>query len=245
MQKLKSFFKKEAAVYLAANDLQDSRASASFQAFLFVLALAIMLAVNQYVKSVSNFSMLYTDILGIKKVDRFIQLMHFMLSNAFSFGLLSVPILLLFKPLRKALSLPSKKVLPIVFLGCLLAIGIGFVASFIPSFQTKYPFYKTDSLSLFLLIELAYFVHLFFVEWMFRGVMVRPLIRIMGTNAFLFNAMAYMLFHIGKPPLELLSSFFGGFLLAYLSFRWKSLWPAFLWHACLALSLDFILFFNG
>lgn len=76
-------------------------------------------------------------------------------------------------------------------------------------------------------------------EWFFRGFMLFGLKKIMPAwGAALVQAALFCALHYGKPPIELISSFFGGLILAAVAFRYKSVLPCFLVHFLISAAND-------
>jgi membrane protease YdiL (CAAX protease family) len=83
---------------------------------------------------------------------------------------------------------------------------------------------------LFLLLSLI--VYMFVWEWFFRGFLLFGVAQGCGSiMAILLQAALFGVAHIGKPPLEMVSSFIGGAVLGVLCWREKSFAPAFYAHA--------------
>jgi membrane protease YdiL (CAAX protease family) len=81
-------------------------------------------------------------------------------------------------------------------------------------------------------------------EWFFRGFMLNGLKKIMPiVLAAVLQAGLFCVLHLGKPPIETISSFFGGCLLAFVAIRCKSMLPCFLIHWLISMSFDFIVLF--
>jgi membrane protease YdiL (CAAX protease family) len=76
-------------------------------------------------------------------------------------------------------------------------------------------------------------------EWFFRGFLLFGLKKIMPAwAAALIQASLFCLLHWGKPPIELISSFFGGLVLAGVALRYKSVLPCFLVHFLISAAND-------
>ena len=81
-------------------------------------------------------------------------------------------------------------------------------------------------------------------EWFFRGFMLNGLKKIMPVVlAAIVQAGLFCILHLGKPPIETISSFFGGCLLAFVAIRCKSMLPCFLIHWLISMGFDFIVLF--
>jgi membrane protease YdiL (CAAX protease family) len=109
-----------------------------------------------------------------------------------------------------------------------------------PEFRAKYPLYQGAgrSLGAFLAYEAAYV--LYFVGWesFFRGFLTLGLARTLGVWSAFVQMLPFVVLHLGKPHLEVMSSVFGGVLLGVLALRTGSFWYGFLIHAATAVTLD-------
>jgi hypothetical protein len=84
------------------------------------------------------------------------------------------------------------------------------------------------------LYELFYGLDFFNVELMFRGFMVIGLISYLGRDAVLPMAVIYCSIHFGKPPVEAISSLFGGYVLGAIAYQTRSVWGGVIVHMGLA-----------
>jgi len=76
-------------------------------------------------------------------------------------------------------------------------------------------------------------------EWYFRGFLLYGLKRVMPTvAAVLIQAAAFALLHYNKPPIEVVSSFFGAILLAGVALRYRSFLPCFFLHWAISAAFD-------
>jgi membrane protease YdiL (CAAX protease family) len=76
-------------------------------------------------------------------------------------------------------------------------------------------------------------------EWFFRGFLLFGLKKIMPAwVAGFVQASLFAALHYGKPPIELISSFFGGLLLAGVALRYRSVLPCFLVHFLISAAND-------
>lgn len=67
-------------------------------------------------------------------------------------------------------------------------------------------------------------------EFFFRGFLLSVLGRLVGPNAILIQAVPFALAHLGKPPLETLTTIFGGAYFGFVAWRSRSFLYAFLLH---------------
>lgn len=90
----------------------------------------------------------------------------------------------------------------------------------------------TTGAASFLFLTLSLVVYMFVWEWFFRGFLLFGVAQGLGCVAAIFlQATLFGVAHIGKPPLEMYSSFLGGAVLGVLCWREKSFAPAFYAHA--------------
>ena len=106
-------------------------------------------------------------------------------------------------------------------------------ASFFEDFQHTYPRYKPwhtgaafdwPFWKMGLVYEVAYGLNLLFTEYMFRGMLVVGLARILGKDAILPMVAAYAFLHFGKPLFETLGSIFGGYILGVIALNSRNIW---------------------
>lgn len=79
-------------------------------------------------------------------------------------------------------------------------------------------------------------------EFFFRGFLLFGLRKQFGEFSIVLQAVPFALFHIGGPPIEVISSFFVGLLLGHIAYRTNSFLPCFLIHWAMG-SLLFALIF--
>ena len=76
-------------------------------------------------------------------------------------------------------------------------------------------------------------------ELFFRGALVFIFVRFLGPKAIYPIAVTYCVCHFGKPPVEAISSFFGGYILGVISFKSENIWGGVVLHAGIALLMEF------
>jgi len=120
------------------------------------------------------------------------------------------------------------------------------MASFTAPFQRTYPFYKLASRSWsdFLLWEALYGVQFVALEIFFRGFMLHPLKRSLGTHAIFAAALPYCMFHYNKPIAEVLGAAVAGIVLGTLSLRTRSIWCGAMIHISVAVTMDSLSLFH-
>ncbi len=116
------------------------------------------------------------------------------------------------------------------------------VVSFSEDFQSYYPFYSKAHRSLweFVVWESFYIAQFFSLEFFFRGFMIQPLRKEMGSSAIFAMMIPYVLIHIGKPMIECFAAIIAGIVLGTLAMKTRSIWSGFLIHVTVALSMDIL-----
>ncbi len=122
----------------------------------------------------------------------------------------------------------------------LLMLPLLIAASFLPSFQSKYPFYKDAGLSLthFVIYELCYGVQFASLEAFFRGFMIFALFKRFGYQGVAIMTIPYCLIHFNKPVPETLGAIIAGLVLGYMALKSKSWLPGALLHWGIGTTMD-------
>ncbi len=125
----------------------------------------------------------------------------------------------------------------VLFIPVLVAV---FAVSFMKEFSSYYPFYDNAYRSLFdfLVWETFYMAQFLSLEFFYRGFMIQPLKRSMGSSAIFAMMIPYVMVHFGKPMLECFGAIIAGIVLGTLAIRTRSIWSGFLIHASVAVSMD-------
>jgi membrane protease YdiL (CAAX protease family) len=124
---------------------------------------------------------------------------------------------------------------------CLVVVlPVLFIVSRSDEFASYYPFYKQCSRSWFdLLVWEALYVGQFFaLEVFFRGFMLVPLRKSLGSGAVFAMCVPYVMIHYGKPYLEASTAFLAGVALGSLAMKTRSIYAGFLVHCTVALAMD-------
>jgi len=133
------------------------------------------------------------------------------------------------------------------FLMLILMIPLITLASFQSSFQHTYPQFKywyyggafgmspQQTMGAF---EIAYGLDFVSVELMFRGALVIGMAKVLGKEAVLPMAAAYVIIHFGKPAGEAVSSFFGGFILGVHSLAKRNIFGGIIIHVGIAYFME-------
>jgi len=133
------------------------------------------------------------------------------------------------------------------FLMLLLMIPLIIIASFQPDFQHTYPQYRFynykgvfgmspgQSEGIF---ELAYGLDFVSIELMYRGALIVGMARILGREAVVPMAGAYVILHFGKPLGEAVSSFFGGMILGIHALAKKNIFGGIIIHVGIAYFME-------
>jgi membrane protease YdiL (CAAX protease family) len=126
----------------------------------------------------------------------------------------------------------------VLFVPVLVAV---IAVSFTQEFATYYPFYSEAHRSLFDFCtwEALYVAQFLSLEFFFRGFMIQPLRRVMGSSAIFAMMIPYVMIHFGKPMPECFAAILAGVVLGTLALRTRSIWAGFLIHVSVALSMDF------
>ena len=61
----------------------------------------------------------------------------------------------------------------------------------------------------------------------------------LGSKSVLVSTIPFVLMHFGKPQAEVYSSVAAGFILGWLAWRSRSIWPGVILHWLVATSMDF------
>jgi membrane protease YdiL (CAAX protease family) len=125
----------------------------------------------------------------------------------------------------------------VLFVPVLIAVV---VVSFTEEFSTYYPFYAEAHRSLFDFAtwEAFYVAQFLSLEFFFRGFMIQPLRRIMGSSSIFAMMVPYVMIHFGKPLPECFAAIIAGVVLGTLAIRTRSIWAGFLIHVSVAISMD-------
>lgn len=168
------------------------------------------------------------------------------LKYAFSFLLLG---LFIGKLKFKGFGLCNFKIEYKTYLGFLLVmVPLLVFASTQADFLKTYPKLKQIAVSYekyvqqLLIYEPVYLLNFVMLEWFFRGYMVLFFKKYLNTKAIILVAMVYCSFHFGKPLLECISSFFGGYILGYIIYNTKSIWGGVIVHMGIAFLMDLFAF---
>lgn len=87
--------------------------------------------------------------------------------------------------------------------------------------------------------------YMFAWEWFFRGYLLFSMEKIKGPlAAVLTQSVLFTVMHLGKPPLEVASSFFGAVILGVWTLRTRSVIPCFIVHAGLTVLNDLCILLN-
>lgn len=129
--------------------------------------------------------------------------------------------------------------IPIYILLLIIMIPIIWIMSSQAAFQSFYPMYKPEGISLWIWYELVYMLQFISLEFFFRGFALIRLEQIIGKFSIVVLVIPYSLFHIHKPMPEALASIVAGLVLGYLALKSRSIWPGMLVHCGVAFSMDF------
>ncbi|MBW2457617.1 MAG: CPBP family intramembrane metalloprotease [Deltaproteobacteria bacterium] len=128
-----------------------------------------------------------------------------------------------------------------------VVLPVVFIVSRSEEFATYYPFYKQCSRSWFDLLvwEVMYIGQFFALEVFFRGFMLVPLRKTLGSGAIFAMCVPYVMIHYGKPYLEASTAFLAGVALGSLAMKTRSIYAGFLVHCTVALAMDSLAILAG
>ncbi len=142
---------------------------------------------------------------------------------------------------------PSVK--PYLFILALMSVLIGFSA-FTSGISSYYPTLKRSGLVTYAselglsraaaiaIFETVYASDFISVELFFRGLLIFVFSRFLGNQVMLPMAACYCIFHFGKPLLETISSFFGGYILGVFALYTRNIWGGIIVHMGTALLME-------
>lgn len=136
----------------------------------------------------------------------------------------------------------------------LLAVVLPLViaASFETGFKNYYPTYRRYQIDFAshegswpgyvyaLIFEFFYGMDFFNVEFMFRGLFVVGISRVIGPQAILPMVSMYCVLHFGKPIGECISSAFGGYILGVVALHTRNVWGGVMVHMGLAWMMELV-----
>jgi len=142
-------------------------------------------------------------------------------------------------------SFPDWKVISLLFL---LMVPLVVSSVFSPGFTAFYPTWlagDTGEIPIYriLIHESLYGLNFVATEWFFRGLMVIIFLESGAGKSLLPVTVLYTLWHLGKPPAELITSFGGGLFLGFLAVRTGSISGGVVLHLGVAFLLEVVAFF--
>lgn len=93
------------------------------------------------------------------------------------------------------------------------------------------------------IFEAVYASDFIAVELFFRGFLLFSFARLLGKQVILPMAACYMIFHFGKPLVETLSSFAGGYILGVFAWNTRNIWGGVILHIGTALFMELMAHF--
>ena len=134
----------------------------------------------------------------------------------------------------------------IVILGVFL-ISMNFFLTRNPKSLKNYPQIRKKSWNhnLVLINTLSWAGYLFAYEFMFRGLLLFPLVNHLGiVTAIIINTILYSATHFYKGLQEVIGAIPLGIVLCLLTIEYGNIWIAFFAHLCLALSCEYFALFR-
>jgi membrane protease YdiL (CAAX protease family) len=116
----------------------------------------------------------------------------------------------------------------------------------IQGFMQYYPMFavkrisgaQPDFLFWFIIVELCFFLYFIGWEFFFRGLLVFPLSRRIGSLAALVGLVPFAIMHAGKPVVEAFGSIIAAWFLGILVLRARSFWVCPVLHFAIAFVMD-------
>jgi len=133
------------------------------------------------------------------------------------------------------------------FIMLVLMIPLIAIASYLPDFQKSYPQYKfwlykdvfgMAPVQAATIFEFVYGLDFASIELLYRGAFVVGMANVLGREAVLPMAGAYVILHFGKPLGECISSFFGGFILGVHALEKKNIFGGIIIHVGIAYLME-------
>jgi len=156
------------------------------------------------------------------------------LTNSILFyGVIPIATIILFKEPLKNFGITFGKVKKVIIYSIVVSILLApiiFVGSLLPSISNYYMSVTITSFESFVSSELRIGFFMFFWELFFRGFILFGLFNRIGNSALPIHAVPFALFHLGKPDIEVLASFFAAILFGIIALKSKSFLPAFIIH---------------
>jgi len=128
----------------------------------------------------------------------------------------------------------KKKVLIYSIIFSIFLIPLIFLSQYFPGVLSYYSTNTFTNIFDLLLFELKLGIGLFSWEFFFRGFALFGLYKKIGNLALPIHAIPFAIFHLGKPNIEVIFSFFAALLLGQIALKSKSFLPAFVIHWILA-----------
>lgn len=114
-------------------------------------------------------------------------------------------------------------------LGLIVLLTVLYGASLLPEYRRYYTtFTPTDNLLFYSVVVLGSYY--FAEEFFFRSFLLFGLKKKFGEFSVILQTVPFVLFHIGKPPLEAVFSVFAGVVFGHIAYRSHSFLPTFLIH---------------
>ncbi|MBN1368476.1 MAG: CPBP family intramembrane metalloprotease [Dehalococcoidales bacterium] len=164
-------------------------------------------------------------------LNRYFTIWDYWFSVLFYFGLLPLVVILLMRknPLDYGLRLGNLRVWSFwVVLICLIAAIILISVSFLPSLQGYYD-HELNKYGLFTYVWTSVF-SLMGSEFMFRGFLLFGLRDKFKEGSIIIQMIPFAILHLGKPPVETISTIVTGLLFGYIAYKGNSFWPVLIIH---------------
>ncbi len=131
-----------------------------------------------------------------------------------------------------------------------IVLVLTFFSSFLGDIRDYYPIVERTSYQSFaastgisellaiIIFEAAYMFDFVMIEIFFRGLMIFGFVKLLGKNVILPVACLYAVLHFGKPLSEIISSFFGAYLLGIWALQLNNIRTGIYLHCFLALFIE-------
>lgn len=181
--------------------------------------------------------------------------MHYIITDSYCIVTTCIPLLLFYFFIQKDSNYFGlgfqKSTFTTYFYVLLVMAPIIYVASLQPDILSYYPRFNKAQIAqnhplwayLVAVFEFFYSFDFISTELIFRGFMVIFLSKYASESIILPVAAAYCCIHFGKPCLETISSFVGGYALGLLSYHSQNIWGGVFVHVGIALLMEFFTFF--
>lgn len=235
--------------------VSDKKSKISLTSDFWIKSIFGLIILSIYIAFYCN-SCLGTDVPAAVKIYRF-----YIYDNMYGVLTCLIPIFIIFLIFDKkntsgfyGMNLKNFNVkvnLPLI----LVVLIIAFIASFMKEVTEYYPivnrtYYKVyaeysgiSQINAFSYFQFAYMFDFVMIELFFRGFMIFGFVKYLGKNVILPIACLYAVIHFGKPMPEIVSSFFGAYILGIITLQVNNIRTGIYLHCILAFSMEIFTMF--